>query len=137
MAMDFDPTLKTLRSEEVEAYLMKCGVHLPSNIKVEWCPLDTEYIKAPKAWWSVYFHPQVLALWLTFPITSFVRDILRYYHVAPSQLVAGGWCVVLSFQALCNMYFPDAYRVEDFSALYTMKKTKQEVLASLLRNPVE
>jgi len=102
MAMDFDPTPKTLYSEEVEAYVMKCGVHLPSNVKVEWCPPDIEYIKAPKAW-SVYFHPQVLALGLTFPISSFVHDILRYYRVAPSQLVAGGWRVVLSFQAFCNM----------------------------------
>jgi len=33
--MDFDPTPKTIRSqEEVEAYLMKYGVHLPSNVKL-------------------------------------------------------------------------------------------------------
>ena len=34
MAMDFDPTPKTIRSQEgVEAYLIKYGVHLPSNVK--------------------------------------------------------------------------------------------------------
>jgi len=36
--------------------------------------------------------------------------------MAPSQLVAGG--VVLSFEALCDMFTPDSRMVEDFSALY-------------------
>ena len=60
--MDFDPTPKALRDQkEVEAYMMKYDVQLPSNVKVEWCPSDTEYKKAPEAE-SVYLHPQVLAL---------------------------------------------------------------------------
>ena len=37
----------------------------------------------------------------------------------------GGFLVILSFQTLCNLYLHDACRVEDFSALYTMKKTKE------------
>jgi len=57
MTMDFDPTPKALRNqEEVEAYLMKYGIRLPSNVKVKWCPPDTEYKKAIEAR-SVYLHP--------------------------------------------------------------------------------
>ena len=48
--MDFDPTPKTLRSqEEIEAYMTKYGVCLSSNVKLEWCPPDTKYTKASKA----------------------------------------------------------------------------------------
>ena len=37
--MDFDLTPKALRDQkEVEAYMMKYDVQLPSNVKVEWCP---------------------------------------------------------------------------------------------------
>ena len=89
-------------------------------MKVEWCPLNTELANAPEGG-GVYLYPQVLALGLTFPVTSF----MCYYHVTLSQLVAGDWRVVLSFQALCNLYLPDACRVEDFSALYAIKRTKK------------
>ena len=125
IAMDFDPAIRTLHNQvDVEKYLLKYGVCLPSNVRVDWCPSDTNYTKAPRAG-GMYLHPQVLALELSFPMTGFIRDILRYYQVAPSQLVAGHWRVVLSFQTLCNLYLPDACRVENFSASYTMKKTKE------------
>ena len=43
-AMDFDPTLKTLRNQKVfNEYLVQYVIRLPSNIKVEWCPPDTGY----------------------------------------------------------------------------------------------
>ena len=58
-------------------------------------------------------------------MTSFVRDVLRHYHITPSQLVAGGWHVTLRFRALCNLYLPDACRIEDFSALYSIRRTKK------------
>jgi len=36
--IDFDSTLKALRSQkEVDEYLVRYGIRLPSNIKVEWC----------------------------------------------------------------------------------------------------
>ena len=58
-------------------------------------------------------------------MTSFVRDVLRHYHMAPSQLVAGDWRVVLSFQVLYNLFLPDVFWVEDFSALYSIRRTKE------------
>ena len=95
--MDFNPTSKTIRSQdEVEAYLTKYGVRLPSNVKTEWCPPDIEYTKAPKIG-GVYLHPQVLPLELTFHMTSFINKHPTSLLRAPSQLVAGGWHVVLSF----------------------------------------
>ena len=109
--MDFDPATKTLHNqEEVEKYLLKYDVHLLLDVKVNWCPPGTNYTKAPKTS-DIYLHPQVLALELSFPMTSFICNILHYYQAAP---VAGGWRVVQSFQALCNLYLPDSCRVEDF-----------------------
>ena len=54
----------------------------------------------------------------------------------PPQLVGVGWRVVLGFQALCNGFVLDVYRVEDFSALYMIRRTK-EVAASSLQNNLE
>jgi len=47
-AMDFYLTPKILcNQKEVDGYLARYDVQLQSNIKVEWCPPDTDYIKAP------------------------------------------------------------------------------------------
>jgi len=47
--MDFDPTPKILHSQkEVDEYLERYDVQLPSNVKVEWWPADTDYIASPK-----------------------------------------------------------------------------------------
>ena len=35
--MDLNPTPKAFRNQEVEDYLVKYGVRLASNVKVEWC----------------------------------------------------------------------------------------------------
>ena len=59
-------------------------------------------------------------------MTDFIRDLLLHYRMVPSQLLAGGWHVVLSFQALCNMFFPGACRVEDFYALYMIRRNIED-----------
>ena len=42
--MDFDLMPKIFRSQkEVDEYLARYGVRLPSNVKVEWCPAETDY----------------------------------------------------------------------------------------------
>ena len=78
--------------------------------------MEIDYAVAPKTS-DVYLYPQILALGQKSPLTSFVRDLLRHFKVAPSQLVAGGWRAILSFEALCNLFAPNSHRVEDFSAL--------------------
>jgi len=55
-AMDFDPKTSVLRSEEVDAYLAKYSVRLPSNTQVEWCPADTDFTVAPSVG-GLYLHP--------------------------------------------------------------------------------
>jgi len=48
--MDFESTTRILQSQkEVDKYLAWYDVCLPSNIKVVWCPLDTDYTEAPDA----------------------------------------------------------------------------------------
>ena len=39
--------------------------------------------------------------------------------------MAGGWHVVLGFEAFCNLFAADSRNVDDFSALYVMRKTKK------------
>ena len=74
-AMDFDPVKSTLHNQvEVEKYLLKYGVRLPSNIWVDWCPPNTDYTNALKVG-GMYLHPQFVALGLSFPRTGFLCDI--------------------------------------------------------------
>ena len=54
---------------------------LPTGISVEWCP-PTKNFKVPPPKGSMYFHPQVLALRVHFPLTDFVCRVLAYYNVA-------------------------------------------------------
>jgi len=59
--MDFNPTPKILcNQKEVDEYLEQYGIRLPSNIKVEWCTPDINYIETSKAG-GLYLHPQILA----------------------------------------------------------------------------
>jgi len=70
------------------------------NIWELWCPLavecqggvvclaETDYTMAPQAG-DVYLHPHILALGLKFLLTNFVRDLLRHFLFAASQLAAG------------------------------------------------
>jgi len=46
--MDFNPKMSILRSQkEVDAYLAKYNVRLPSNVQVEWCPPKKGFTAAP------------------------------------------------------------------------------------------
>jgi len=45
-------------------------------------------------------HSQVLTLRLKLPMTKFIRSVLAFHKVAPSQLSAVAWRMVLEFEAL-------------------------------------
>ena len=68
-------------------------------------------------------HPLVLALGLRLPMTKSVRNVLIFYEVSPSQLTAVAWRTVLGFEALCNLYAPEAYQCEVFSSANLLRKT--------------
>jgi len=46
---------------------------------------------------GVYMHPQILAPGQKLPLTKFVRNILTYYRIVPSQLSGVTWHIVLGF----------------------------------------
>jgi len=118
--MDFDPKTTKLHSqEEVEEYLENYGVELSPGIKVEFCPLETKFGLSHR---GVYMHPQVLALGLKLSIMKFVRSILTFYIIAPSQLSGVAWRTVLGFQTLCLLKVLEACQQEVFSAAYALKK---------------
>jgi len=58
-------------------------------------------------------------------MTKFIHSVLSFYKVAPSQLSAVAWRTVLGFEALCDLYAPEACQVEVFSAAYSLRKTTQ------------
>ena len=124
-AIDFDPTLKILHSQkEVDEYLARYGVRLSLNVKVEWCPVETDYTVTPKTG-GVYLYPHILDLGMKFPLMSFVRDLLCHFKVAPFAVDDGGWRVVLGFEALCDLFTPDSHGIIDFFVPFMMRKTKE------------
>jgi len=44
-------------------------------------------------------------------MTRFLRSGLTFYRVAPSQLLAMAWRMVLEFEALCALYPPERVSV--------------------------
>ena len=82
-------------------------------------------------------HPRVLALGLRLPMMKFVRIILIFYGVAPSQLLAVAWRTILGFEALCNLYTPEACHCEIFSVAYLLRKTTLSVRCFIPQSGVE
>ena len=76
---------------------------------------------------SMYFHPQVLALRLHLPLTDFVRHVLAYYSVAPTQLMLGVWQTIIGFEALCEDFAAALYSLEDFTTCYSMRRLSSGV----------
>ena len=98
--MAFDPkTTKLHNQEDVDEYLAKYGICFNHGIKVEFCLYSVDVTLAPHNG-GVNLHPQVLALRLRLSMTRFVRSVLPFYRVAPSQLPGVAWRTVLEFETL-------------------------------------
>ena len=104
--MDFNPKISRIcNQEEVDKYLAKYGFRLNLGIKVEFCPHGVDVLALPND--GVYMHSQVLALELRMPMTRFIRSVLTFYRVAPSQLSRVAWRTLLEFKDFCALYAPD------------------------------
>ena len=64
----------------------------------------------------------MLALGLWLPKMKFIRNILIFYGVIPSQLMAVAWRIVLGFEAFCNLYSLEAYHREVFNTTYLLRR---------------
>ena len=123
--MDFDSMLKILSSQKgVDEYLVRYGVWLPSNVKVEWCPSNTDYTETPKTG-GVYLHPPSVSLGVEVPFDRLCPRPSASLPYGTLSISGRGLRVVLSFQVLYNMFLPDACNIEDFSALYMIRRTKE------------
>ena len=58
-------------------------------------------------------------------MTRFLRSVLTFYRVAPSQLLAMAWRMVLEFEALCALYPPEACQREVFSTASALRRILQ------------
>ena len=93
--MDFDPKTSKLRNqEEVDKYLASYALCLNPGIKIEFYPHGVDVSLAPPTG-GAYMHPHVLALGMRLSMTSFIRSVLPFYQVAPSQFSTVVWHTVL------------------------------------------
>ena len=122
--MDLDPKTSKLRDQEaVNKYLASFGFRWSPRIKFEFCPNRFDVTSTPPDKEGMYMHPLVLALGLRLPMTKFVRSVLIFYGVTPSQLSAVAWRTVLGFEALYDLYAPEACHCEVFNVAYLLRKT--------------
>ena len=124
-AIDFNPSSTILYSQEVIEYLEKYRGSLPSGI-VEWCLPETN-VRIHPLEGGVYFHPKVLALRVHFSLTDFIRQMLAYYNVTPTQLTPSAWRMIMGFEALCMDFTTATYSHEDFATCYLMRRLPSEV----------
>ena len=76
---------------------------------------------------GVYFHLQVLALRVHLSLTDFIRQVLAFYNVAPTQLMPSAWQTILGYEALCDDFAAPSYSLEDFATFYTIQKLPSQV----------
>jgi len=69
------------------------------GIVVEWCPSEMN-VRVPPPKGGVHFHPQVLALRVHLLLINFVRHMLAYCNIIPTQLTPSAWRIALDFEAL-------------------------------------
>ena len=136
--MDFDPKTSELRNQEaMDKYRAGYGFCWSPRIKIEFGPDDVDVSSVPPDKEGVYMHPLVVALGLRLPMTKFVCNVSSFYGVVSSQIPAVGWCTVLEFEALCDIYAPEACHCEVFSAAYLLKKTTLGACYFILPTAVE
>ena len=83
-------------------YLMHYNGRIGENIQIVLAPRKVDFTKAPSVEGGVYIAAQVLALGVHLPLPSFVRKVLSFYQLAPTQISPGSWRVVLGFSALAR-----------------------------------
>jgi hypothetical protein len=133
VGIEFDPRPVSLRNDaELELYLNKYQHRRGAGIGIRLCLGEVTYSDAaPEG--GVYFTPMVLAMGAHLPLSPFVREMLCYYKVAPTQLGPGSWRVVLAFEALCKVQ-KCRCELDVFRALYQIRATKDGISCFVPRN---
>jgi len=88
IGMHFHPkNFKFHYPKAVNKYLASYGFHLNLGIKIEFFSHSVDVFSAPPKREGIYTHLQVLTLGLRLLMMMFVRNILAFYKVSPSQLL--------------------------------------------------
>jgi hypothetical protein len=120
-AEEFDPPPSVLKNDDaLMSYLAYYNGQIGDDVQVSMAPKGVEYQKAPDEAGGVYFAAQVLALGAHLPLPDFVRKVLVYYRLAPTQISPGSWRVLLGFDALGRSQRA-TLGVEEFRAVYLLK----------------
>jgi len=104
-------------------YLAHYNGRIGEGIEITLTPRKVDHTKAPTVEGGVYIAAQVLALGVHLPLPSFVREVLSFYKLAPTQISPGSWRVVLGFAALGRSQEAEL-GVEEFRTIYFLKLLK-------------
>ena len=98
---EFNPPATVIRSDGyLKEYLAYYNGRIGDDIRVALAPKKVDYSKAREEDGRVYIAVQVLALGVHLPLPAFAREVLAFYHLAPTQISPGSWWVILGFAAL-------------------------------------
>ena len=73
----------------------------------------------------MYFAALILTLGVHLPLSPFVRRVLSFYRLVPTQIGPGSWRVVLGFEALCA-HQRVVFGIDEFRSIYQMKLPKDK-----------
>jgi len=104
-------------------YLSLHNGRIGEGIEITLTPRKVDHTKAPTVEGGVYIAAQVLALGVHLPLPPFVRSVLSFYKLAPTQISPGSWRVVLGFAALGRSQEVEL-GVEEFRSIYFLKPLK-------------
>ena len=83
----FNPPATAIQNDAgLKEYLAFYNGRIGDDIKVTLAPHKVDYTKAPEEEGGVYIAAQVLALEVHLPLPSFVRKVLSFYKLAPTQI---------------------------------------------------
>jgi len=117
----FNPPASAIQDDtSLKEYLAFYNGRIGDDIKVTLAPRKVDYTKAHEEEGGVYIATQVLVLGVHLPLPSFVREVLSFYKLAPTQISPGSWRVILGFAALGRSQ-DASLGVEEFRAIYFLK----------------
>jgi hypothetical protein len=121
--LEFNPRATPIKDDiHLVEYLAYYGCSVGKGITITLAPRKVDYTKAPEE--GVYVAAQVLALGACLPLPLFARQVLAFYHLAPTQISPGSWRVILGFAALGQLH-KVSLGIEEFQYIYQLKPRQQ------------
>lgn len=110
---------------------MKNKYGLPPNVEVK-LPWIREKADSPNEDW-VYFYTFIFKFSFKFPITKFVKEIIIYYNLAPTQLMPNAWRILLGIEVLAERLGIE-FLMSEFINCYSLVENNDDLSRYLFRS---